>query len=153
MIRASAIADEDFSKSVRFNFRCYQYYLNMYEYIEWEHWWGAIGMKYKMYKGSGYKIGEIRSNIHLFDSKMKEDTGWHWHFMLPLESIRYKLVASAHWRRITSPLQMSKAFIEENIANGDDILRRGPKLRYVPIDDSFPKYLIDNQDKFAGRHH
>lgn len=148
IIRASVIADEDFCKSVRFNFRCYQYYLNMYEYIEWEHWWGAIGMKYKMYKDSGHKIGEIRSNIHLFDSKMKEDAGWHWHFMLPLESIRYKLIASAHWRSITSPLQMSKEYIEKCIANGDDLMRQGRKLKYVPLDDSFPKYLVDNQDKF-----
>jgi hypothetical protein len=44
---------------------------------------------------------------------------------------------------------MSKEFIEENIANGWDILRRGPKLKYVPLDGSFPKYLVDNQDKFA----
>ena len=148
VIRASAIADEDFSKSVRFNFRCYQYYLNFYEYIEWEHWWGAIGMKYKMFKDSGHGIGEIRSNIHLFDSKYKEDAGWHWHFMMPLESIRYKLIASAHWRSITSPLQMSKEFIEGNLKSGFDILGRSPRLKYVPLDDSFPKYVVDNQDKF-----
>lgn len=149
VIRASAIADEDFAKSVRFNFRCYQYYLNMYEYIEWEHWWGSIGMKYKMYKDSGYKIGEIRSNIHLFDSKYKEDAGWHWYYMLPLENIRAKLVAGSHWRSTTSPLNMSKEFIEGNLKNGIDVLGRWPRLKYVPLDDSFPKYLVDNQEKFS----
>jgi len=149
IIRASAIADEDFSRSVRFNFKCYQYYLNMYEYEEWEHWWGAIGMKYKMFKDSGHTIGEIRSNISLFDSKMKENAGWHWYYMLPLENIRSKLVAGSHWRHTTSPLQMSKEFIEENMANGWDVLRRGPKVKYVPLDDSFPKYVLDNQDKFS----
>jgi hypothetical protein len=105
-------------------------------------------MKYKTYKDSGHKIGEIRSNVHLFDSKWKEDAGWHWHFMLPLESIRYKLIASAHWRSLTSPLQMSKEFIEKCIADGEDIIRQNRKLKYVPLDDSFPKWLVDNQDKF-----
>lgn len=149
ILRASAIAEEDFTKSVRFNFRCYQYYLNMYEYKEWEHWWGSIGMKYKMYKDSGHRIGAIRSNIHLFDSKMKEDAGWHWHCMFPLENIRAKLVASAHWRSVTSPLQMSKEYIEKCAAKGEDIFQQGRKLKYVPLDDSFPKWLVDNQDKFG----
>ena len=73
--------------------------------------------------------------------------GWHFAYLQTPENISKKIKSFAHG-------EFNKANItnEENIRlkmeKGQDIFERGHNLKKVDIDSSFPKYILQNKDKF-----
>ena len=51
-------------------------------------------------------------------------------------------------RYLDKDLKYFKSLIEEKIEKGLDPLGRSNILTTVPLDDSFPEYIINNQDKY-----
>ena len=41
-----------------------------------------------------------------------------------------------------------KKILKKKILNNEDIFGRGIKLKKINIDDTFPKYIINNKDKY-----
>lgn len=73
--------------------------------------------------------------------------GWHFSYLGGTAAIRRKIKAIAH-SEFDTEATTSNAFIEERIRKGEDIFCRGDRYFPVPIDSSFPQYLLDNADRY-----
>ena len=74
------------------------------------------------------------------------NAGWHFSYLGGIDRIKQKLEAYSHIEFDTPTVKDNLA---KNIAEGKDIFGR-PDHRFelVPIDDSFPKELVNNRDKY-----
>jgi len=115
----------------------YYYYINV---LKQKDWFGSRIGAYKNMKK--YSFNEIRGDDSL--SIRVADGGWHFSFMGGLEMVKNKLLSySARdmlYHRVLDEL-------ENNIKNNVDPFFRS-SLTTVGIDESYPKYLLDNLDKY-----
>lgn len=74
--------------------------------------------------------------------------GWHFSYLGGVERIIKKLESFAHTEYNKEEFKDPKK-IEEAIANGKDILGRDFHYKFIPVDDTFPKYLLMNREKYA----
>ena len=95
-------------------------------------------------KNLKYKFFRIdkEKNIEIFD-----DGGWHFNNLMEPEEISKKLKTYAHVE-FSSENYSSIDTIREKIKNSIDLFDRGENYKKVDIDETFPKYLVDNLDKF-----
>lgn len=74
-----------------------------------------------------------------------ENGGWHWSFFGDAENFKLKLASYEHTENnIDSVIGNA----EEKIAQGIDPLNRG-RMSKVFIDDTYPDYIVENQEKYA----
>lgn len=76
------------------------------------------------------------------------DGGWHFSYLGGVDRIIEKIEAFAH-TEYNSADYKSRARIEAAITNGEDIFGRGFNYRFIPLDESFPRYLLENRERFA----
>lgn len=75
-----------------------------------------------------------------------DHAGWHFSYLGGIERIKEKLKAYSHAENDTDEVRDN---LEKNIKAGNDIFGRDDhKFEFVEIDDSFPKELINNQEKY-----
>ena len=75
-----------------------------------------------------------------------EDAAWHFSFLGNAENFKLKLASYEHTENNTDDVVGNA---EEKIEKGIDPLNRGMTYKAVPIDDSYPAYIQENQDKYA----
>jgi beta-1,4-mannosyl-glycoprotein beta-1,4-N-acetylglucosaminyltransferase len=80
------------------------------------------------------------------DVPVIENAGWHWSFLGGAEKISEKIKAYAH-QDLNIDEYSSISKIEEKLENLTDIFNRGIGYSIVDIDESYPDYIIKNQDK------
>lgn len=123
---------------IRFVQDMYQYYLNVKKN---EKWFGP-GMTYLeniLKEGTNY----LRNKK---DDTLNIDSGWHFTYLGGAEKIREKIGAYSHQEFNNSYVFQN---IEANIRENKDIFNRsGESYTTVDIDETYPKYVIDNLDKF-----
>ena len=73
--------------------------------------------------------------------------GWHFNSILSPEEISRKLKTFAHTEYATDRYSSIES-IKKKIINKVDLFERGHKYETVQIDNSFPKYLIQNINRF-----
>ena len=73
--------------------------------------------------------------------------GWHFSYMGGADCIIKKLREFAH-QEFNNDYYINKERIEECLKNNTDILARKHSYKKVELDESFPKYLLENQDKY-----
>ena len=91
-------------------------------------------------KIKNYSLNELRAqnNNDLLNG------GWHFSYMGGIDKVKTKLKSYSHQERNTDfNLNNFDKFLEKNI----NIIQEG-RLELVQIDDTLPKYLINNIDKF-----
>ena len=93
-------------------------------------------LKYKFYRFDKEK------NIQIFDNG-----GWHFNNIISPEEISLKLKTFAH-SEFADDKYSSPKVIKKKIDLRMDLFERGHIYQKKEIDNTFPKYLIDNQDKF-----
>ena len=76
------------------------------------------------------------------DSYRLEDGGWHWSYFGNIDTVKQKLTACADSHHGVKDL-------EEKVEKGLDPLGRGQMYQAVPIDDTYPEYILNNQDKYS----
>lgn len=75
--------------------------------------------------------------------------GWHFSYLGGAEAIRAKTRAFCH-PGCASPRFMNDAHLAHVLATGEDLFKRGDgKGRFLALDDTWPRFLVDNQDIFA----
>lgn len=95
------------------------------------------GKNFQYFRGEGdYKYNHIISN-----------GGWHFSFLGDKDSVKYKIQSYAH-NEFNNETFVNDDHIEDCIATGKDIFKRDLKFSMVDIDSSFPKYVVDNFDKY-----
>src|SRR5690606_31694500 len=90
-------------------------------------------------------------NVIYFFEKRKytfvENGVWHFSYLGGVERIIKKLEAFAH-NEYNKPEYKNPEKIKEMIYKGEDIFGRDFKYTFIKLDDSFPKYIIENKEKF-----
>jgi beta-1,4-mannosyl-glycoprotein beta-1,4-N-acetylglucosaminyltransferase len=81
--------------------------------------------------------------------KIVENGGWHFSFMGGAERIQAKLAAYAHQER-NLPEYADPRVINELINRGAPLAGLDCQLRFVPLDDSFPRHLLAHPEKFSS---
>ncbi len=125
-----------------FEQRLFYFYLN-YEQLSWFKWVGTRMLKYKVLK----ELSPDYLRVGVKKYRTIKNGGWHFSYLGSIEQIRYKIQSFAHQEFNKSDILDR---IEENIKKGQDIFGRDNYIyRIVPIDDSFPEYIIKNKNKFS----
>lgn len=75
-----------------------------------------------------------------------EDGGWHWSYLGGPEKFREKMNAYSHME-LNVPEYTTDEAINRRIAEAKDPFDRGELIR-VNVDDTYPKWLVENLDKF-----
>ncbi len=95
-------------------------------------------------KNLRYKFFRIdkEKNIEIFD-----EGGWHFNNLMNPEEISKKLKTYAHTEYCDESYS-SPNIIREKIKKKIDLFDRGEIYKKVDIDETFPKYLINNLNEF-----
>ena len=73
--------------------------------------------------------------------------GWHFSFLLSPDDIKYKIESFAHSEFNNSKFNNIDK-IKSSIENNYDLFDRNLEYKKVAIDNSYPKYILENKDKF-----
>ena len=97
---------------------------------------------------------EIASRFgRLLRPRFIADAGWHFGYMGGNDAVRLKVQSFAH-QELNRPELLSDDYIDSRIAAGqffNDGL--GMELRAVPLDATFPRYLLDNAARYQQHFH
>ena len=93
-------------------------------------------LKYKFYRFDKEKSIEIFHNA-----------GWHFNNIMTPNEISLKLKTFAH-SEFSEEKFSSIEIIKQKIENKEDLFERGHKYKFVKLDQSFPKYILENLEKF-----
>ena len=75
------------------------------------------------------------------------DAGWHFNNVMSAEDISLKLKTFAH-SEFSDESFSSVETIRDKIKKKEDLFNRGHKYEVVDLDKKFPKYILQNLDKF-----
>lgn len=119
--------------------RAFYYNLN---YLYQENW---MGTRISTFKKLSETSVDLLRNMHR-DAYKIENAGWHWSFFGNADNFRLKIASYEHTENNT---ENNTSNAEERVENGIDPFGRPIKIVAVPIDDSYPEYIRNNQEKFA----
>ena len=111
---------------------CKKKNLKSIDYMRQKVW--AKNLKYKFYRFDKEK------NIQLF-----QNGGWHFNNIMSPENISKKLKTFAH-SEFSGDKFSSTEIIKNKIENRIDLFNRGYKFEKIELDNSFPRYLLENKN-------
>ncbi|MBN1816753.1 MAG: hypothetical protein JW828_05300 [Sedimentisphaerales bacterium] len=80
---------------------------------------------------------------------MVSQGGWHFSYLGGVEAIRDKIAAFSH-TECNRPQFTNAEHMESCLAESRDLFYRiGCDYKVIPLDESFPRYLVEHQDRFA----
>ena len=134
---------------------CFNYKFNLFNPHETP-WEGTRVAKKKNIKSINFLRQNIKSknlnysflrfdkerNIELF-----KDGGWHFNNILTPKEISLKLKTFAH-SEYSNIEYCDEEIIKKKIDDKIDLFNRGHQYKIVNFDYQFPRYILDNQEKF-----
>lgn len=99
-----------------------------------------------------YTLSELRSKHESEKNYRIFPGGWHWSYVgsegLSVEErVLKKIECAAHSELNTDQIKQNVARVKDN---KDPLGRDYAVYEIVPLDDSYPKYILDNKEKFAS---
>lgn len=88
---------------------------------------------------------DLLRNMHR-DAYKIEDAGWHWSFFGDADNFRLKLSSYEHTE---NNIESNTSNAEKKIDEGVDPFDRPIQIKTVPIDETYPEYILNNQEKYA----
>jgi beta-1,4-mannosyl-glycoprotein beta-1,4-N-acetylglucosaminyltransferase len=144
--KASVIRDHVYAGPVRLAMWESYYYLNCLHYNGTAGWSASQLWKYKDIPDKASQIRAFRPG--LVDA-IVPDAGWHFSYIGGIEAIQQKVRAGSHFRECGLPELMDEGHLAQVMMDGTDLFNRpNYSVVTVPLDERFPKYLLDNKDKF-----
>lgn len=126
------------SKPIVLEMRWFYYYLN---YEVKEKWHGTIIAQRNKIK-SMEKLRRQRNRLPRISN-----AGWHFSFMGDIDSMVKKIESFSH-QEFNKPHIKNKERITNLIKNKKDILGINREINYIPIDNTYPTYILENKEKF-----
>ena len=117
------------------------YYFKL-NFLYQEDWMGPRLCTWKHLKNT--TIDDHRQNHE--NAHKIEDAAWHFSFLGDAENFKLKLASYEHTENNTEDVTSNA---EEKVELGLDPLGRGQQYKAVPIDDTYPEYIQNNQKKYA----
>lgn len=118
--------------------RAFYFKLN---YLYEENWKGTRLCTWKHLKTT--TVDRLRTNWR--EAYQIENAGWHFSFLGDADNVRLKLASYEHTE---NNISSNVDNMEQRIEEGLDPIGRSNRLQVVPIDDSYPEYIINNQEKY-----
>ena len=115
--------------------RTFYYQLNV---LREEDWMGSRICNW--FKLRDTSVDQLRQTHQ--DSYRIEQGGWHWSYFGNVETIQQKMKACADSHHGSEDLP-------EKVDMGKDPVGRSDLYGAVPLDDSFPEYILNNQEKYS----
>ncbi len=134
----------------------YNYKFNLYNPYE-SPWEGSRVCKKKNLKSIDFmrqkvKLKNLKYNFYRFDKEKSieifYDSGWHFNNIMTPEEISIKLKTFAH-SEFSGDKFSSIETIKKKIKNREDLFERGHKYKITELNQKFPKYILENKDKFS----
>ncbi len=138
-----------------FRQKCFNYKFNLYNSYE-NPWEGTRVCKKKNLKSIDFmrqkvRIKNLKYNFYRFDKEKSieifDNGGWHFNNILEPEDISIKLKTFAHTEFLENKFS-SIEIIKKKIDNKIDLFERGHVYKKIELDNSFPKYLIENKELY-----
>ena len=136
---------------------CFNYKFNIFNPYETP-WEGTRVCKKKNLKSIDFMRQKIRSKnlqykFYRFDKEKNieifHNAGWHFNNVMSPELISLKLKTFAHSEFSNSRFSDVNV-IKDKIENKIDLFERGHNYKKVDLDRSFPRYLIENREKYKN---
>ena len=139
--------DEWVSDDTHFTFqqRRYVYFINNFET---DVWFGTRACTGKYLKNT--TIDQIRENTEREEQltgSIITNGGWHFTFCGGEEMIKTKIESFSHTEHNTP--KVIESITDRIKSNKDPLLRDWYYYQVVEIDDSYPQYIVENQDKLS----
>tara|TARA_Y100000590_G_scaffold469280_1_gene655932 strand:+ start:2891 stop:3700 length:810 start_codon:yes stop_codon:yes gene_type:complete len=142
------------NKYAVFSQRMFNYKINLLN--ETENNWHGSKMCLKKHLKSPQWLRNLKFKKYPFwrfdkprNLQVIENGGWHFAYLQSPENISKKIKSFAHGEFNKENFSNLDA-IKEKIKMGKDIFDRKISYKKVRIDDSFPKYILDNKEKFKS---
>ena len=137
-------------KFIAFSQKMFMYKLNLQNLKE-SGWIGSRITK-KKYLKSMQELRNLKFKLYPFwrlDKINQQiiEGGWHFSYMQSPKQILDKIKSFSHGEYNNKNL--NEKIIEEKIIKSEDIFGRNSKLRKIDIDDSYPKFIAQNKEKFS----
>ena len=135
--------------------KCFNYKFNLFNSFETP-WEGSRVCKKKNLKSIDFMRQKVRSrnlkyNFFRFDKEKNieifKNGGWHFNNIMRPETISLKLKTFAHSEfsdKKFSDVEIIRSKIEKKV----DLFDRGHQYKKVELDNTFPKYLVSNYEKY-----
>jgi beta-1,4-mannosyl-glycoprotein beta-1,4-N-acetylglucosaminyltransferase len=125
---------------VVFKQKMFYYFLN---FLVDNNWIGSKACRYKYLKNTAV------SDLRLVREKNKciENGGWHFSYLGGEQQIRKKIEAYSHQEYNNDSIKNN---ILSNIQSGKDLFGRNMSLTVVELDNFYPKYILDNVEKYKN---
>ena len=120
-------------------------------YHNFTHYLDNTDVKYTRFLSETVNTGTTPSKIRMWPGGTRiKNGGWHFSFLGGIDAIRKKIDSFSH-QEFNSDKYTNPQTLQRAIMSGKDLFgRRDRKYRAVPIDKSFPKYIVENQDKYSN---
>lgn len=129
------------------------------EMREFHYWLNCItGLSYGTTSTCNYQSGittfdNLAGVRHFASGELIKNAGWHFSYMAPAENIKYKLESFMPGDYLGWSIEQTKEWIERNPPEDFQKGAYGRKMQLVNFDETFPKYLLDNLNKFRHMIH
>lgn len=111
-------------------------------------WLGSVMLNYKDLT----TIRKVRTDYRDYElSKQHQiikDGGWHFSYLGGIDAIIYKIESLSH-PEVNKAKYKDPEKMKELIESGKDIFGRDMEHKFVALDDSFPKYFLNNKSKYS----
>ncbi len=151
------ISKYNFKKYAVFNQKFYKYKFNLFSPSQ-SPYQGSRIIKRKFLKGKitpqwlrnkyTKRIKFWQVHRYFTNPTIIEDGGWHFSFTISPEKIKEKMQAYGHGELNTEKFT-DLNYIKDRINKHKDIFSE-TSLKKVNIDESFPKYILENKEKFSN---
>lgn len=100
---------------------------------------------------SGRKLKELQlpCNVRYQQCDKLPNAGWHFSYLGGIDRIKRKIENWAH-QEYNRPDVKDTSNIIEAITKGMDLFHRGDKYDFVDIDDTYPRYIVDNKARYLS---
>jgi beta-1,4-mannosyl-glycoprotein beta-1,4-N-acetylglucosaminyltransferase len=137
-------------KFIAFSQKMFMYKLNL-QNINESNWIGSRVTK-KKYITSMQSLRNLKFKSYPFWRLDKYNLqiihgGWHFSFLQNPQQILKKIKSFSHGE--FNNKNINEKNIEEKILKNEDIFGRGTTLKKIELDSSFPKYILENKDKYS----
>ena len=137
------------SKFIAFSQQMFMYKLNL-KNLDESNWIGSKITK-KKYISSMQDLRNLKFKEYPFWRIDKKNLqiikgGWHFSFLQTPEQILNKIKSFSHGE--FNGDDINEKNIEEKILKNQDIFGRDIILKKIKIDSNYPKYILENEDKF-----
>lgn len=101
----------------------------------------------RSYKSSGIWRSIKRAWFRRFNIQLIEDGGWHFTWVFTMENLVKKIENTAH-QEYNRKEYKDPAYIEKMIRSGRDFHKLNSRYQAQPLDQQFPKYLVQHPERF-----